>query len=181
LRRTGIAAALQQTDAIVLGICGGYQMMGRTIDDPVECASGVVDGLGELPVTTHFEPTKVTSRRSGCADGVRIHGYQIHHGRVRVHGGDAFVNLQDGDAVVVDGVRGGRWCGTTLHGLFEADDFRRGFLHSVAAHRGKRFVSAGRSFEQTRLDALDHLADVLAEHLDMATIEGLIESAGAAR
>ena len=188
LRRTGIAAALDRTDAIVLGVCGGYQMMGRTIDDPVESEVGVVDGLAVLPVTTHFEPTKITQQRTGRADGAPIHGYQIHHGRVRVAGGDVFVTLSvadggvsGGDGDVVDGVRVGRWCGTTLHGLFEADDFRRAFLHGVAAHRGKRFASAGLSFAQARIDALDHLADVLAEHLDMPAIERLINAAGAPR
>jgi len=189
LRRTGIAAALQQTDALVIGICGGYQMLGRTIDDPVECASGVVDGLGLLPVTTRFEPAKITLQRSGCADGMPVHGYQIHHGRVLADGGDEFLTLRSSgaaadagaDADVVDGVRVGRWCGTTLHGLFEADDFRRAFLHRVAQHRGKRFVSAGLSFEHARIDALDHLADVLGEHLDMTVIERLINSAGARR
>ena len=177
LRRTGLAAELARSDAVVLGICGGYQMLGTTIDDGVECNAGIVDGLALLPVSTVFEVDKVTRQRHGTADGQRVHGYQIHHGRVRPHGGDEFVALDDSNGAVIDGVRSGTYCGTTLHGLFEADEFRRGFLASVAHHRGKRFVSAGRSFEQTRLEALDRLADTLAEHLDMVAIERLIESA----
>ncbi|MEX2625859.1 MAG: cobyric acid synthase [Ilumatobacteraceae bacterium] len=178
LRRTGLAAAIERSDAVVIGICGGYQMMGDVIDDPVESRTGVVEGLGVLPASSRFEPDKMTRLRTGTADGRPVHGYQIHHGRVRPDGGDAFVVLDgpDGDRIV-DGVRVGARCGTTLHGLFEADDFRRTFLAGVARARGKRFVSAGRSFEQARLDALDLLADALDEHLDMAAIERLVGEA----
>lgn len=177
LRRTGLAGELARTDAVVLGICGGYQMMGTTIDDLVESNAGVVDGLGLLPVSTEFAPHKVTLQRHGTGHGHRLRGYQIHHGRVRPHGGDEFVVLDAADddgRDIVDGVRAGALWGTTLHGLFDADEFRRAFLATVAEHRGKRFVSAGRSFQQTRLDAIDRLADTLAEHLDMDAIENLI-------
>ena len=186
LRRTGLADLMARTDAVVLGICGGYQMMGATIDDTVECRTGRIDGLALLPVTTHFEVDKVTRKRSGSVDGLPVTGYQIHHGRVRVHGGDAFTVLHErtgeqtaGELVeIVDGVRVGHRYGTTLHGVFEADQFRRSFLQSVAAHRGKCFISAERSFEQARLDALDELADALGTHLDMNAIEQLIREAG---
>ncbi|MCU1346415.1 MAG: cobalamin biosynthesis protein CobQ, partial [Acidimicrobiia bacterium] len=113
----------------------------------------------------------------GSSGGLPLRGFQIHHGRVRTDGGDAFVSLDDEHGRAVDGVRVGTRFGTTVHGLFEADDFRRAFLAAVAERRGKTFVSAGRSFEQVRLDALDQLADALAEHLDMAAIDGLVESA----
>lgn len=177
LRHTGLADAVGRSEAVVLGICGGYQMMGATITDPIECRAGRVDALGLLPVSTHFEPNKVTLLRDGTVDGLPVSGYQIHHGRVRVHGADAFVVLHDANGTSVDGVHDGHRFGTTLHGLFEADEFRRSFLRTVATHRRKRFVSSGRSFEQARLDALDHLADALDEHLDMAAIERLINGA----
>ena len=180
LRRGGLANEIISCGAVVLGICGGYQMMGATIDDPVECHAGLVDGLGLLPVETVFQPDKATMQRHGNACGHRVSGYQIHHGRVRPHGGDPFVVLNgttDDPGTVVDGVGDGAMYGTTLHGLFEADEFRRAFLAIVAQHRGKRFVSAGRSFQHTRIDALDRLADALDEHLDMAAIERLISQA----
>ncbi len=181
LRRTGLVNEIERSDAVVLGICGGYQMMGATIDDPVECRAGVVDGLGWLPVETLFDTNKITLLRSGVSERLPVHGYQIHHGRVHAHGGEPFVTLDDEHGHVVDGVCSDNHYGTTLHGLFEADEFRRAFLGTVAQHRGKRFVSAGRSFEQTRLDALDELADALAAHLDMAAIEMLIAGASTAR
>lgn len=177
LRRKGLAGELDRTDAVVLGICGGYQMMGETIDDPVESTVGLVDGLGLLPVSTVFAPDKVTLQRRGSARGHQVRGYQIHHGRVVPRGGDEFVVLDETGGTTVDGVQAKMRFGTTLHGLLDADEFRRSFLAAVAEHRGKRFVSAGRSFQQTRLDAIDRLADTLAEHLDIGAIEQLISGA----
>lgn len=170
----GLGVALASVDATVVGICAGYQMLGRSIDDPVECVSGVVDGLGLLPVDTVFEPEKVTRLRGGTADGDRIEGYQIHHGRVRTCGGDPFVVLDDGEVPELDGVRDGRFCGTTLHGVFDADAFRHRFLAEVAARRGKRWVSDGTSLEALRVAAVDSLADALEAHLDLGAVERLI-------
>jgi adenosylcobyric acid synthase len=151
-------------------------MLGRSIDDPVESGRTGVAGLGLLPVETRFDADKVTRLRTGTAMDLPVHGYQIHHGRVQVGGGQPFLVLDDG---TLDGVRDG-WClGTTLHGLFEDDDVRRAFLAMVAAERGKRFVSAGRSFAAARAAAVDAVADALAEHLDVAALERLIASAAA--
>jgi adenosylcobyric acid synthase len=171
LRRRGLADAIARTAAFVLGICGGYQMLGRTIDDPVESGRSGVAGLGVLPVNTRFDEEKVTRLRTGTAMGLPVHGYQIHHGRIRVEGGRPFVVLDDGS---VDGVRDGRFAGTTLHGLFEDDEIRRSFLAMVAAERGKRFVSARHSFAAVRSAAVDSVADALAEHLDLTAVERLI-------
>jgi adenosylcobyric acid synthase len=176
LRHRGLADAIARTPAVVLGICGGYQMLGRSIDDPVESGRTGVPGLGLLPVDTRFDADKVTRLRTGTAMGRPVHGYQIHHGRVQVAGGEPFVVLEDGS---VDGVRDGRCAGTTLHGLFEDDELRRSFLAMVAAERGKRFVSAGRSFAAARSSAVDAVADALAEHLDLAAVERLIATASA--
>jgi adenosylcobyric acid synthase len=176
LRRRGLADAIAHTPAVVLGICGGYQMLGRSIDDPVESGRTGVAGLGLLPVETRFDADKVTRLRTGTAMDLPVHGYQIHHGRVQVGGGQPFLVLDDG---TLDGVRDGRCLGTTLHGLFEDDDVRRAFLAMVAAERGKRFVSAGRSFAAARTAAVDAVADALAEHLDVAALERLIASAAA--
>ncbi|HYD11150.1 MAG TPA: cobyric acid synthase [Acidimicrobiales bacterium] len=107
LRSSGLVEAIAASRARVLGICGGYQMMGRWIDDPVESGAGRVDGLGWLDVTTTFEPEKVLRRRAW--------GYEIHHGRV----------ADDSASFVRDE---GRCLGTTVHGLFDDDAFRHSFL-----------------------------------------------------
>lgn len=187
LRRRGLDDAIRRVDATVLGLCAGYQMLGVTIDDPVECHSGIVEGLGMLPVSTWFEPDKVTRLRRGRADGSPVAGYQIHHGRVRATGGEPFVVLDcdddraahgsaDGpaDGLELDGVREGRAYGTTLHGLFDADEFRHRFLAEVAQRRSKRWVSDGTSLDALRAVAIDQLADAFEAHLDLDAVEQLI-------
>jgi adenosylcobyric acid synthase len=172
LRAQGLADCLERGDTTVLGICGGYQLLGDRIEDPVESRVGTVEGLGLLPVETRFEETKVTRRRTGTALGCPIAGYQIHHGRVRPRGGDPFVVLDDGDTI--DGVQRGACLGSTMHGLFDADEFRARFLEDVAARAGKRFVPAGVSFAAERQARIDRFADVLAEHLDLGAVDRLL-------
>lgn len=174
LRRTGLAEAIGTLDATVLGICAGYQMLGTAIDDPIESRGGRIDGLGLLPVTTRFHADKVTLQRRGHAGGHEVRGYQIHHGRVLPAGGEPFVVLDDDKGHATDGVSVRAWFGTTLHGIFEGDEFRRTFLTAVGDRRGKRFVSAGQSFEAERQRALDVLADALEAHLDMTAVFALI-------
>jgi len=147
LRERGLDRAVAASGAAVLGICGGYQVLGRTIVDDVESGAGVVEGLGLLDVTTRFEPDKVVERWGAT-------GYRIHHGRVVAHAGEPWL----------DGVRGGRTYGTSVHGLFEDDAFRERFLADVG---GADYVPAGASFEGARQAQLDRLADLLERHADV--------------
>ena len=173
LRACGLDVALPAIDATVLGICGGYQMLGRVIDDDVESNAGRVSGLGLLPATTSFDADKVTERCAGTSLGHDVQGYRIHHGRVRPEAGDPFVEI----AGVVDGVRVGAVHGTSVHGLFEADGFRRAFLDQVATRSGKRFVPGDRSFAAARAARVDRLADLLEAYLDLGEIMGLVAAA----
>jgi adenosylcobyric acid synthase len=180
LRGSGLAEVITRSDTTVLGICGGYQMMGDHIHDTVESQAEnhahLWPGLGLLPVTTRFEATKITRQCTGTAAGFAVAGYQIHHGRVRPHGGDPFVEI---DGRGVDGVHAGTRFGTTVHGLFEADEFRRHFLAEAAGRRGKTWKSDGASFVAHRRGAVKRLADAMAAHLDMVAIERLVTEAGA--
>ena len=171
LRERRFDAALASIECPVLGICGGYQMLGRTIDDPVESAAGMIEGLGFLPVDTVFEPLKVTRQVTGTVGQSAIHGYQIHHGRVRPDGGREWLRLSDG---TVDGVMNERFQGTTVHGLFESDEFRHNFLRSVAKRAAKTWISADVSYAAAREAQFDRLADAIETHVDMAAIERLI-------
>ncbi len=171
LRERRFPEALATLDAPVLGICGGYQMLGASIDDPVESAAGRVDGLGLLPVTTVFELLKVTRQVRGSVGTADVHGYQIHHGRVHPLAGTPWLTLSDG---TVDGVVDGRFMGTTMHGLFEADGFRHAFLQDIAARSGKTWLSASVSYAAARENQFDRLADAIEQHVDMAAIERLI-------
>jgi adenosylcobyric acid synthase len=169
MRGRGLDRAVADCGATVLGICGGYQMMGRTIVDGVESGRGRVEGLGWLDAETVFEPTKVTRQRRGTALAQRATGYQIHHGRVR--GGDPWIRLDDAYGDEPDGAAAGRFRGTTLHGILEDDGFRAAFLRLVS----DRFTPGGASFAAAREAQLDRLADMLEAHLDLAAVEALIK------
>jgi adenosylcobyric acid synthase len=173
LRARGLDRSLLACDATVLGICGGYQALGCEIRDGVESTAEVVSGLGLLPVTTEFGPEKVLRQRQGTALGHPIAGYQIHHGRVTPTGGEPFVVL-DGE---VEGVQAGCTFGTTLHGLFEADDLRHAFLTEVAARAGKRLAPSTVRWAELRQQHVDRLAEVVAEHLDLDAVLQLIRGA----
>jgi adenosylcobyric acid synthase len=175
LRANGFDRALHETSALVLGICGGAQMLGRTIEDDVESAAGVVDGLGLLDVTTTFLPEKVTRQRTGIVMGERVHGYQIHHGRLALGAGAVpWVHLDDEDEGAIDPTDG-RVLATSVHGLFESDGFRSVFLTEVGRRAGKTFVPAGVSFHAARDAQADQVADLLAEHADVDALLALIE------
>ena len=166
LRGRGLHHAIEACGSRVLGICGGYQMMGRTIVDDVESGRGAVDGLGWLDAETVFEPTKVTRQRRGQALNHRVSGYQIHHGRVRST--QPWIRLDDAYGDQPEGAVCGRFFGTTLHGLFEDDGFRAAFLAIPAS---------GLSFAAARQAQLDRLADMLEAHLDLVAVETLLKEA----
>jgi adenosylcobyric acid synthase len=168
LRGRGIDAALRRRVANgrpVLGVCGGLQMLGTVIDDPVESRSGRVAGLGLLPVHTAYAPDKVLALPVGDWRGHRVAGYQIHHGRVIVDGGEAFL----------DGCRVGATWGTTWHGIFENDGFRAAFLAEVARIAGRDWRAGDVSFAARREDRLDALGDLIEEHLHTGAVWRLIE------
>src|SRR5205823_212478 len=178
LRGRGFDRALREVGALVLGICGGYQLLGRRIvDDGVESGTGSVEGLGLLDVETVFEPTKVVRQRRGTCMGQRVTGYEIHHGRT--DGGAGWVHLDDAygaeDEGAVD-VEQARVLGTNLHGLFEEDGFRAAFLCEVGRRRGRTFVPAGVSFAAAREAQFDRLADLLEAHVDLPAVWKLVEA-----
>ena len=194
LRERGFGELLLRCRAngsVVVGLCGGYQMLGERIDDPevVESGRPVVPGLGLLPVRTVFGPEKVTACRAGRSvdGGYRVEGYEIHHGRHSVSAGEPWFALEAGvppgsvaEPVaeaegLADAERG--VYGSALHGLFESDAFRAAFLAGVAARRGKEWWSSEVSFPALREAQIDRLADACERHLDM---DALLAIAGEA-
>jgi adenosylcobyric acid synthase len=174
LRERGLADALTRLDIPVLGICGGFQMLGRRIVDHVESGAGEVDGLGLLDVDVEFARDKTLARPTGTAWGHPVGGYEIHHGRVVRQGVPGLVERADGAA---EGALGDRVAGTHWHGLLDNDAFRRDFLRWAAARAGRDgFVPApDTSAAAARAAQLDLLGDLVAEHLDTAALAGLIE------
>ena len=171
LRRTGLADAVLRAAAAgtpVLGICGGHQMLARTITDDVESGAGTVAGLGLLPADVRFAPQKILGRPVGTALGEVVHGYEIHHG---------VVTVDEGAERFLDGARSGSVLGTTWHGALENDGFRRAFLAEVARATGRRFAPApDTDFAAAREARLDRLGDLVAEHADTEALWRLIES-----
>jgi adenosylcobyric acid synthase len=180
-RGTGLdRAVFESTDALVLGICGGYEHLGRTICDTVESGRGEVDALGCLDVDTVFEPTKLTRQRRGESMGQRVAGYEIRHGRITRRGdASGWIRLDDCYGREDDGAldAGARVLGTSLHGLFEQDGFRATFLTEVGRRAGKTFVPAGVSFAAARDAQFERLADLIEAHLDVDALDAMIESA----
>ncbi|GAA0381623.1 cobyric acid synthase [Microbispora corallina] len=168
LRERGLDGVLRRRAAEgrpVLGVCGGLQMLGSVIDDEVESRAGRVEGLGLLPVRTVYGPDKVLALPRGRWRGHEVAGYQIHHGRVEVGGGEPFL----------DGCRVGQVWGTTWHGLFDEDGFRRAFLSEVAAVTGRDWLPGDTTFAERREARLDALGDLVEEHLDTDAVWRLIE------
>lgn len=176
LRSRGLHRAVDAVRGVVLGICAGYQMLGRSITDPdgVESSEPAADGLGLLDAVTTFGPDKVTRWRHGRLFGRHASGYQIHHGVVRASG-PPLVELDDGtgDGAIGTTAGGGTVWGTTLHGLLESDGARKALLGQVAGKARKR-IGHGGSFEAARQRRIDRLADTIAEHLDMKALDGIL-------
>lgn len=161
----------------VLGICSGYQMLGRTITDPegVEGTPGSVPGLGLLDVETLLTPDKRVLPRSGRCElsGEDVSAYEIHLGRtVGPDSTRPLVKLNG----LTDGAQSanGRVSGTYLHGLFCADGWRRRFLGSIRPDRGETL-----SFSyDAHIDAtLDALADHIAKSIDIDRLITIARSA----
>ncbi|WP_159941551.1 MULTISPECIES: cobyric acid synthase [unclassified Nocardiopsis] len=139
----------------LLGICGGFQMLGRTVADPdgVEAGPGSrAEGLGLLDVRTDFTAEKTLRLPSGRALGAPVHGYEIHHGRITVGGAEEFPG----------GARSGGVFGTMWHGSLEGDAFRGAFLAEALGRE-----PSGVSFPAARERRLDLLADLAERHLDV--------------
>jgi adenosylcobyric acid synthase len=164
LRDDGLDRALQARRGPILGVCGGYQMLGTTIDDDVESGAGTVPGLGLLPVTTRFEREKLLRRVEATVEiagrEVPARGYEIRHGRPST---DAPL-VGEGDVV-----------GTSWHGLLEGDALRRALLSWVAERTGREWTPGTRAFADVREAHLDRLADWLGEHVDAPSLLELIE------
>jgi adenosylcobyric acid synthase len=164
-------AARAAAGAPILGICGGYQMLGEAIEDDVESRQGAVAGLGLLPVRTSFVRDKILRRRAGTSPwlGTPAGGYEIRHGRVR--GGDPWLRGDDGEP---DGALNGAVLGTSWHGALEHDELRRTLLRWVATLRGRAFVPGAEPFAAARERQLDALGDLVHGNLDTMALTALI-------
>ncbi len=196
LRATAIAPAMEAARAsgsAVIGLCGGYQMLGDVIRDPAgaDGAPGEARGLGLLAASTNFAAAKATTLRHGAvatplgllrhAAGLPVAGYEIHMGRTTTADGTATPFAIDGEpegALAADG-----WVlGTYLHELFHNDELRRAMLRALADRRGRAWSPAALAAEALIESELDRLTDAVAASLDMGAIRamaGLAPASGA--
>lgn len=193
LRERGMADAIVRAAAngtTIVGICGGYQMLGELLADPLgveECAGTHVAGLGLLPVETIFAPVKETNQSTLCLTNelvgadISVHGYEIHNGTTTLLPGTqplGTIVTRNGQAVqVIDGAyrADGRVWGCYLHGIFENDEFRRLWLQSMGQQDGN--VQA----ERLRQREYDRLADAVEEAVGWSTIAALCGVSGKER
>jgi adenosylcobyric acid synthase len=171
--------AFAQSGGHVLGICGGYQMMGTAVHDPhgTEGRPGTTGGLGMLPVETVLKAPKTTTLSAFTWDDLSGKGYEIHMGQTRRTGGNDLVRVvhrnqvacRDWDGCVTDD---GRCMGTYMHGFFDTPAITRHWLDTIG------ITNAGVPEEEgfdARDKAYDLLAAHFAAHVDVAAIGRLAD------
>jgi adenosylcobyric acid synthase len=167
----------------LLGVCGGYQMLGEEILDPHQVESGEISvkGLGLLPVVTRFEREKVTTQvevmtaDSDFFRGGTMRAYEIHMGRITLKEKSAslfrVVSRNNRPADAPEGSQSGPVMGTLLHGLFENESLREGFLGELARRKGVYLKPSPYSKEKE----YDRLADMVRQYLDTGLLEKIVE------
>ncbi|WP_240986831.1 cobyric acid synthase [Acididesulfobacillus acetoxydans] len=191
LHDSGLAARLRedwQRGLPIIGICGGYQMLGRVVRDPLhlESALEVTPGLNILPLETEILPEKHTVQSRGSilagslffeqCRGQAVSGYEIHMGSSRADENQPpLFELEAGGAPYGDGLQAGTAVGTYLHGLFDNDSLRRALLAWLWQRRGQSRPPV-RSLSQAamREQAFNRLADLVRKSVDLAAIRALM-------
>ncbi|OPY92915.1 MAG: Cobyric acid synthase [Syntrophaceae bacterium PtaU1.Bin231] len=160
----------------IIGICGGFQMLGSRISDPhgIESGSRALEGLALLPIPTVLMPEKtlraVVARHLEA--GLPLKGYEIHHGQTGGPGLIALVERQDGGVIGLRSREGPVW-GTYLHGIFDADAFRRWFIDGLRRRKG--LVAKGAVLWTYDLEPVfDRLAEVVRKSLRIGEIYRLM-------
>jgi cobyric acid synthase CobQ len=167
-----IAAAERGVE--IVGICGGYQMLGRRVRDPqrVESETGeVFTGLGLLEMETVLDADKTLQCRSGkhLLSGCSVQGYEIHHGLSKSDGQPV---LRFDDGTVCGHARGEKQWGTYLHGIFDNDIFRRWWLNRLRQRIALEPLESGAVYNLE--PAFDRLAETVREHVDLKFIYQLL-------
>ena len=159
----------------VLGLCGGYQMLGQKIHDPdgIEGESGSIDGLGLLDIETVLTPKKSLVNRTAkhLASGEMMEGFEMHLGEsdgpARDHPFAEIEGRAEG-AVACDG----QIAGTYLHGIFSSDDFRKSYLASFGLQ------TSDLSYNSLIDETLNQLADHMETHVDLDRLYEMAKEAG---
>lgn len=169
----------------IIGICGGYQILGDMIEDEkgVETAIPSINGLGLLHMHTHMEEIKQTTQIQGKlitslpfldgVEGLPVGGYEIHMGKTQLLDGcEPLIELEDGR---LDGAinKEKNVCGTYLHGIFDNNEFRKQILNHIREQKGlnsKLHVD----YEKEKDQEYDRLAKLVREHIDLEAIKSIL-------
>jgi adenosylcobyric acid synthase len=185
LQKSGMADQLQAYAAAggnILGICGGYQILGKMVADPegLEGEGGRFSGLNLLPIQTVLVAGKIARQRTVVSNypqpGLPITGYEIHQGRSKRISTDSdeykdsFHPLFDDTGLGLVNDSNSIW-GCYLHGLFDNGPWRRAWLNHLRQQRGLSSLPTGvANYREQRESMIDSLADLVAEHLDLSPI-----------
>ena len=185
LKTKGLAQVIRDhanNGSVVVGICGGYQMLGQSIHNPYHIESRVehIDTLGLLAIKTTFEAEKSTHKIMATVQSdvswlqplhdTQIAGYEIHMGQTLSSSSWLSIHQRYQQSVTVtDGAISddGRIWGCYIHGLFNSTDFRRGWLKSIG---WKATHNPSNSLESS----FDKVADIVSAHLDIDTLDEII-------
>lgn len=190
MRECGLEASVKRLASHgtpVIGICGGYQMLGQHVSDPMGLEGmGEMDGMGLLPITTTFSADKTMALSSGVVavlggifsalSGAGVSGYQVHMGVSERRGARAALMLGDGSRRREDGCCQGNVLGTYLHGLFDNKGFTDALVGLLARRKGLE-PSALHAIDMDayRARQYDVLADAVRAALDMPLVYRILE------
>lgn len=193
LRQNGLEAAIKKEKnhgTIIFGICGGYQMLGNTLNDlqGIE-EGGTIAGMGFLPMDTYFEPEKQTNRITGNftklngifeeLSGKPLEGYEIHMGQTLFRNPVTALTQLNYDSIwktSKEGVFCENVYGTYVHGIFDKEDIAPIIISGLARKKGIRFEDLSSfNYHKLKEEQYDYLADELRKHLDMKKIYQIME------
>lgn len=174
LKESGMFHAIRkraESGCEVVGICGGYQMLGTRIGDPhgIESSRTTIDGLALIAMETTLAEAKTLTRKKGLhlASGQAVCGYEIHHGQSSA-AGDALFSYQDGTTCGCAAPELSVW-GSYLHGIFDSDPFRRSFIEGLRQRKGYGPHRGPVNLYDLE-PAFERLADTVRKALDMDQI-----------
>ncbi len=198
IRKCGLESCIKKYSktGIVIGVCGGYQMLGKTISDPykTETDVGGADGIGLLDIETVFDREKVTTRVKAVSDmdfpfidkngslekkKLNVYGYEIHMGicKYGINAGPLFeftekngkkVHMKDGAVNTAQNV-----FGTYIHGVFDAVDFREYILNRIRQNKGLSYKKS-KIYENLREGEIEKLAHIVRRSLDIDKIYAIM-------
>lgn len=177
---------LEKNDTTILGICGGYQILGECIEDSLGIEGEITSekGFGFLPIKTVFNKEKVTNQSKGRIIskkieklyGIEVSGYEIHNGETFIENEDnILIKLEDGKVLGAINDKG-NILGTYLHGIFDEGDFLNCFISDLLnKNKMNKINDEIISYKEYKLNELNKLSNLLEENIDMGKVEEILK------